>query len=153
MTKIGRNDLCFCGSGKKYKKCCFQNIDQSHDLNDPPTIKVSEAILLISQPLMEKYSNRGQLTILVDLAILAWNISLASGDKRYEIENKIIELMPKEIDAVDIAAIMEQVDILADRKNKLYPDIDHYIVSYNLSFDSHGQMTLDINSTLNYSLK
>ena len=22
MAKIGRNDSCFCGSGKKYKKCC-----------------------------------------------------------------------------------------------------------------------------------
>ena len=22
-TKIGRNDPCPCGSGKKYKKCCF----------------------------------------------------------------------------------------------------------------------------------
>ena len=22
--KLGRNDLCLCGSGKKYKKCCFQ---------------------------------------------------------------------------------------------------------------------------------
>lgn len=22
MTKIGRNDPCPCGSGKKYKKCC-----------------------------------------------------------------------------------------------------------------------------------
>lgn len=22
--KIGRNDPCFCGSGKKYKKCCYQ---------------------------------------------------------------------------------------------------------------------------------
>ena len=22
MAKIGRNDLCSCGSGKKYKKCC-----------------------------------------------------------------------------------------------------------------------------------
>ncbi len=22
MSKIGRNDLCLCGSGKKYKKCC-----------------------------------------------------------------------------------------------------------------------------------
>ncbi|MDR3330814.1 MAG: preprotein translocase subunit SecA [Endomicrobium sp.] len=22
LNKIGRNDLCFCGSGKKYKKCC-----------------------------------------------------------------------------------------------------------------------------------
>lgn len=21
--KIGRNDLCICNSGKKYKKCCF----------------------------------------------------------------------------------------------------------------------------------
>jgi hypothetical protein len=23
MNKIGRNDPCPCGSGKKYKKCCF----------------------------------------------------------------------------------------------------------------------------------
>ena len=23
-TKIGRNDVCFCGSGKKFKKCCEQ---------------------------------------------------------------------------------------------------------------------------------
>lgn len=23
MAKIGRNDLCACGSGKKYKKCCL----------------------------------------------------------------------------------------------------------------------------------
>jgi hypothetical protein len=22
MHKVGRNDLCPCGSGKKYKKCC-----------------------------------------------------------------------------------------------------------------------------------
>jgi uncharacterized protein YecA (UPF0149 family) len=23
--KIGRNDYCKCGSGKKYKKCCIKN--------------------------------------------------------------------------------------------------------------------------------
>ena len=23
-NKIGRNDLCPCGSGKKYKKCCLR---------------------------------------------------------------------------------------------------------------------------------
>ncbi|WP_334297396.1 SEC-C metal-binding domain-containing protein [Anaerosolibacter carboniphilus] len=22
LIKVGRNDLCPCGSGKKYKKCC-----------------------------------------------------------------------------------------------------------------------------------
>ena len=25
MAKIGRNDPCSCGSGKKYKKCCANN--------------------------------------------------------------------------------------------------------------------------------
>lgn len=24
-AKIGRNDLCPCGSQKKYKKCCYSN--------------------------------------------------------------------------------------------------------------------------------
>jgi len=24
MSKIGRNDPCPCGSGRKYKKCCLQ---------------------------------------------------------------------------------------------------------------------------------
>lgn len=24
MTKLGRNEPCHCGSGKKYKKCCIQ---------------------------------------------------------------------------------------------------------------------------------
>ena len=24
-TKVGRNDMCPCGSGKKYKKCCGRN--------------------------------------------------------------------------------------------------------------------------------
>ena len=28
MGKIGRNDICDCGSGKKYKKCCeLKNIN------------------------------------------------------------------------------------------------------------------------------
>lgn len=27
--KPGRNDPCVCGSGKKYKKCCFLKIDEA----------------------------------------------------------------------------------------------------------------------------
>jgi len=29
VAKIGRNDLCPCGSGKKYKKCCLDKVDFS----------------------------------------------------------------------------------------------------------------------------
>ena len=28
--KIGRNDDCFCGSGKKYKKCCYLKVETSN---------------------------------------------------------------------------------------------------------------------------
>lgn len=32
-NKIGRNDLCLCGSGKKYKKCC--SMGKQNDLPTP----------------------------------------------------------------------------------------------------------------------
>lgn len=34
--KIGRNDLCPCGSGKKYKRCCMDNFakQQTEMLDD-----------------------------------------------------------------------------------------------------------------------
>ncbi|MBF0360862.1 MAG: SEC-C domain-containing protein [Oligoflexia bacterium] len=29
--KIGRNELCFCGSGLKYKKCCLQREPKDYE--------------------------------------------------------------------------------------------------------------------------
>lgn len=29
MAKIGRNDPCLCGSGKKYKRCCLAKVEQA----------------------------------------------------------------------------------------------------------------------------
>ncbi len=37
MSKIGRNEPCPCGSGKKYKKCCLLNPDGKTDI--PPPMK------------------------------------------------------------------------------------------------------------------
>ena len=28
FKKLGRNELCSCGSGVKYKKCCLRNIEE-----------------------------------------------------------------------------------------------------------------------------
>lgn len=28
--KRGRNDPCHCGSGKKYKRCCMDNVSRQH---------------------------------------------------------------------------------------------------------------------------
>lgn len=32
MSKIGRNDPCFCGSGKKYKKCCINKKSRKEEI-------------------------------------------------------------------------------------------------------------------------
>ena len=34
MTRIGRNELCLCGSGVKFKKCCLNKIKSSDYVND-----------------------------------------------------------------------------------------------------------------------
>ena len=40
MQKVGRNDPCPCGSGKKYKKCCEEKVKQkkfnAQLLSEPP---------------------------------------------------------------------------------------------------------------------
>lgn len=33
MTKLGRNDVCHCGSGKKYKRCCLDKDAKANSLN------------------------------------------------------------------------------------------------------------------------
>jgi tetratricopeptide (TPR) repeat protein len=41
MAKIGRNELCFCGSGKKYKKCCLnKNQSDSHSVKNRDELDV-----------------------------------------------------------------------------------------------------------------
>jgi tetratricopeptide (TPR) repeat protein len=36
MAKIGRNDLCHCNSGKKYKKCCMASDEAAARAARPP---------------------------------------------------------------------------------------------------------------------
>ena len=146
-NKIGRNDPCHCGSGKKYKKCCYQQRDDL-DIpnNNAPKIPISEAILKISEPLISKYPNPERITVIIEMAVAAWNMSLVPETARGDIESKIAEIMPKEIDAIGIATIIEQMDMLIRRKIKYYNEIQFLIKSYNLSFSEDGQLTLDVNS-------
>lgn len=40
MAKIGRNDLCFCGSGKKFKKCCLTTGAKAAAGAAPPSVTI-----------------------------------------------------------------------------------------------------------------
>ena len=30
IINVGRNEQCFCGSGKKYKKCCMSKVESGY---------------------------------------------------------------------------------------------------------------------------
>jgi hypothetical protein len=111
--------------------------------NAPPQ-KISEAVLRIAEPLIRKYPKRERIVVIIDLAIFSWNVSLASEGKREEVEKKLIDQMPDVFDATDIASIIEQTDILIERKKKLYPDIRYLITSRNLTIEDNGQITLTV---------
>lgn len=36
MKNLGRNDLCHCGSGKKYKNCCYEQDQIDKTINQIP---------------------------------------------------------------------------------------------------------------------
>ena len=91
--KIGRNDPCPCGSGKKYKKCC---------LNKPSTIQkfkheisiVYAAIKNINSQLLKKSNDipyaSASFTDAMDLAITSNALSLIKGflhENYYSITN------------------------------------------------------------------
>ena len=45
LSKVGRNDPCPCGSGRKYKKCCMAKNEESREadispiISDEPTVR------------------------------------------------------------------------------------------------------------------
>ncbi len=52
MIKLKRNDKCLCGSGKKYKKCCYLDSAKNADIVRALTIAKTyeEAFTILSEP-------------------------------------------------------------------------------------------------------
>ena len=52
--KIGRNEPCVCGSGKKYKKCCLK----SNDINSHHRIETTENFKEINEFMTQEFQNK-----------------------------------------------------------------------------------------------
>ena len=59
--KIGRNDPCTCGSGKKYKKCCYGKNDSI-----PPEVLLEFERMKAKQALIEKQQGLGKSIISIE---------------------------------------------------------------------------------------
>lgn len=85
--KIGRNDLCVCGSGKKYKKCCLNKENKETSKNIKKILFSSNIFLNIEKKVtgLENIFNEYRFCDLV-IAIYSINISL---DNRSALENSL----------------------------------------------------------------
>ena len=98
MTKISRNALCPCGSGKKYKKCCLQNNEAERiDIQKPaPNPKKAK------QSTFDRNQFTGGVFIEDDLDLLSNSvIDLIDEGKLDQAEENCEELQSNYPDVVD----------------------------------------------------
>jgi hypothetical protein len=61
MMKTGRNNPCFCGSGKKYKNCCLSKDKDQFSVNSNQHI-TNEVLVEFDGSLVRQYKKSNGLT-------------------------------------------------------------------------------------------
>ena len=159
MARIGRNQLCPCGSGKKYKKCCYgkNNISKIllsnglvKDLPEGTIVtanlqkeKMSEVLLEFAEPLTNECEGDKAFYNALQLSAIAWNSSFFPFKER----NKLIDRdINKYInDNYDREIAKEILSRMLERKKKNFSHIKTMIVDFQISYRD-GQRHLNVMS-------
>lgn len=172
-VKLGRNNYCLCGSGKKYKKCCLNNrtIERENllkqksvnrlkkrnaDINpvfmDTEKLgvsKMSEIILAYAEELLEFSSTPEEMEKSIFLAISAWNLSLISGDDREKAMDTLIrDTLKTEKNSHKWEEIKNLVQVLIEKKITDYPEVDRFIFDYDFIQLPNNDFHLNVISSL-----
>lgn len=159
--KLGRNQPCLCGSGKKYKYCCLtnnpsalendlvskQSIEKSQEqlknrvkknLGDKVIlhqnelpIKMSEVILELADELLEMANTKKQYESVIMITVLAWN--LATLESQTQSQEALESFLNKNVhDEQHKKDTLEIITALIKKKNLLFPYINRIIVDFQL---------------------
>ncbi len=103
-------------------------------LAPPGEVKMSEVLLKFVEPYQEYWVNETQMNKLLGLAVIAWNATLQSGNKRVEFIESMMNSIPLEYrrDARSL------VDELIQRKEKHFAGIKRAIFNYKLAMSRSG---------------
>ncbi len=93
--------------------------------------KLSETILEFAQPLMDKCENAEQQKKLIDLSVLAWNMSYLSEDHQEQEKEKIIRTLGVDLEARLI--VQELFNYLIARKEAVYSHEKRIVLKYKIS--------------------
>lgn len=113
--------------------------------------KMSEILLEYTKPMFQEDSNVEMKTKAIDMAILAWNLSLIPEDNRFERREEIIT--NASIEETCKEEYIKMLDFMVEQKNKYYENIKRLIMSYTVEERPDGEIYLTVGSTDIKSLK
>lgn len=112
----------------------------------PSKIKISEAILILSENLRKQYGGSHRVQAILSITIIAWNISLFPEEEQENVRKMLTDSFQKAIEGEDTVVLLNCVDTLIERKKVLFPNVNEYIVNYDLSF-SGDEIRLAVESS------
>ena len=99
-----------------------------------PAIKISEAILILAEPLRAHYREPHRLQAIISIAVIAWNIALFPDEEQSHVQGMLLESLPPQLGGEDVGVLLSTIDTLIARKRLLYPQVREYILTHQLSF-------------------
>ncbi len=99
-----------------------------------PAIKISEAILILAEPLRAHYREPHRLQAIISIAVMAWNIALFPEEEQSHVQGMLLESLPTQLSGEDVGVLLQTIDTLIARKTLLYPHVREYILTHQLSF-------------------
>jgi len=109
--------------------------------------KMSAVILQLAEPMMKQHGTTAERAeALLMLTIAGWNKSMFPPDKQPLVEKDLINaFVPKDGSAEAVGVAVEVMDIIAERRQKLFPDLRKIIVDYEVEIGG-GRLTLNVSS-------
>ena len=109
--------------------------------------RMSAVIMELAEPLMKQHGKTPERAeSIIMLTIAGWNKSMFPPEKQPMIEKDLIDaFVPKDGSAEAVAVAMEVMDMMAERRENLFPDLRTIIVDYEVEVGG-GRLTLNVTS-------
>lgn len=136
MAKIGRNDPCPCGSGRKFKKCCEAKFEaearSNRSLQDRPSPSGARVMRSdgpaqrmqdFAQPLLEATDgSREQLEHALRVGMLFWNLAIMQdeGEREKMLDEMTSKVTSDENRRQDFRLIARQ---MVERHRRMFPEL------------------------------
>src|SRR5215510_16237113 len=74
-----------------------------------PTIKISEAILTLAEPLRTQYREPHRMQAIISIAVMAWNMSLFPDEEHAQVQGMLLESLPPQLSGEDVGVLLSTI--------------------------------------------